>query len=108
MDEREKAFATLRRKRPITWQPPFEDGLIDEPADYGYWAITTHRHLVEVTRRQDDFLSSPSILMENLPVQVIEAAQSIIAMDPPRHTGLRRLMAAAFTPKQMRRIEDQI
>ncbi len=108
MDEREKTFAVLRKERPITWQPPFEDGLIEEPEDYGYWAITTHRHLVEVTRRPEDFLSAPSILMENLPVQVIEAAQSIIAMDPPRHTALRRLLASAFTPKQMRRIEDQI
>lgn len=108
MDEREKTFAVLRKERPITWQPPFEDGLIDEPEDYGYWAVTTHRHLVEVTRRPEDFLSAPSILMENLPVQVIEAAQSIIAMDAPRHPPLRRLMASAFTPRQMRTIEDQI
>ncbi|WP_019875158.1 cytochrome P450 [Sporichthya polymorpha] len=106
--EREKTFAVLRRERPITWQPPFEAQLIEVPDDYGYWAITTHRHLIEVTRRPEDFRSAPSILMENLPVQVIDAAQSIIAMDPPRHTGLRRLLASAFTPKQMRRIEDQI
>lgn len=107
-DEREKSFAVLRKERPITWQPPFEDQLIEVPDDYGYWAITTHRHLVEVTRRPEDFRSAPSILMENMPVQVIDAAQSIIAMDPPKHTGLRRLLASAFTPKQMRRIEDQI
>ena len=108
MDEREKTFAILRKERPITWQPPFADQLIDEPEDYGYWAITTHRHLVEVTRRPDDFRNAPSILMENVPVQTVEAAQSIIGMDPPRHTQLRRLLASAFTPKQMRRIEDQI
>jgi cytochrome P450 len=106
--ERERTFAVLRRERPITWQPPFEDQLIEVPDDYGYWAITTHRHLIEVTRRPEDFRSAPSILMENMPVQVIDAAQSIIAMDPPRHTALRRLLASAFTPKQMRRIEDQI
>lgn len=52
MDEREKTFAVLRRERPITWQPPFEDNLMPTPDDYGYWAITTHRHLVEVTRRR--------------------------------------------------------
>ena len=107
-DERERSFAVLRRDRPITWQPPFEDQLIDDPSDYGYWAVTTHRHLVEVTRRPDDFLSGPGIVMENLPVEVMESAQSIIAIDPPRHTGLRKLLASAFTPKQMRRIEDQI
>ncbi|MBA2324263.1 MAG: cytochrome P450 [Pseudonocardiales bacterium] len=108
MDARERSFAVLRRERPITWQPPFEDQLLEVPDDYGYWAITTHRHLVEVTRRPDDFLSGPGILMENVPAELVEAGQSIIAMDPPRHTALRRLMAAAFTPKQMRRIEDRI
>jgi cytochrome P450 len=39
---------------------------------------------------------------------MLEAAQSMIAMDPPRHTKLRRLVSSAFTPKQIRRIEDQI
>jgi cytochrome P450 len=108
MDEREESFAVLRRDRPITWQPPFSDQLMPVEDDYGYWAITTHRHLVEVTKRPQDFLSGPGIVMDNLPTEFLESAQSIIAMDPPRHTKLRRLMSAAFTPKQMRRIEDQI
>lgn len=108
MDDREESFAVLRKERPITWQPPFEDQLMPVEDDYGYWAITTHRHLVEVTRRPQDFLSGPGIVMDNLPTEFLEAAQSIIAMDPPRHTKLRRLVGSAFTPKQMRRIEDQI
>ncbi|HEX4250568.1 MAG TPA: cytochrome P450 [Pseudonocardia sp.] len=108
MDEREESFAVLRRDRPITWQPPFADQLMPVEDDYGYWAITTHRHLVEVTKRPQDFLSGPGIVMDNLPTEFLESAQSIIAMDPPRHTKLRRLMSSAFTPKQMRRIEDQI
>jgi len=108
MDEREQSFAVLRRERPITWQRAFEDQLLDDPGDHGYWAITTHRHLVEVTRRPRDFLSGPGILMENVPAELVESAQSIIGMDPPRHTQLRRLMTSAFTPKQMRRIEDRI
>jgi cytochrome P450 len=29
-------------------------------------------------------------------------------MDPPRHTKIRRLMAAAFTPKQLARIDEHI
>jgi cytochrome P450 len=108
MDEREESFAVLRRERPITWQPPFSDQLMPVEDDYGYWAVTTHRHLTEVTKRPQDFLSGPGIVMDNLPTEFLESAQSIIAMDPPRHTKLRRLMSAAFTPKQMRRIEDQI
>jgi cytochrome P450 len=108
MDEREKSFAALRRLRPITWQRPFDDQLLPVDDDYGYWAITTHRHLIEVTRRPHDFLSGPGITMDNLPPEILESSQSMIAMDPPQHTKLRRLVAAAFTPKQIRRIEAQI
>jgi len=98
MDEREKSFAVLRKERPITWQPPFEENLVPVEDDYGYWAITTHRHLVEVTRRPDDFLSGPGIVADNVPAELLEAAQSIIAMDAPRHTKLRRLTRSGATP----------
>jgi cytochrome P450 len=108
MFDRERSFAVLRDRDSITWHPPFEDQLIDDPQDYGFWAITKYDDLVEVTKRHEDFLSGPGILMENLPFEFVESAQSIIGMDPPRHTKLRRLVAAAFTPKQMRRIDDMI
>jgi cytochrome P450 len=108
MDERERSFAVLRAQRPITWQRPFDDQVLPVEDDYGYWAVTTHRHLIEVTRRPLDFISGPGITMENLPPAMLESSQSIIAMDPPQHTKLRRLMASAFTPKQIRRIETQI
>jgi cytochrome P450 len=106
--EREKTFAVLRRERPISWQPPLEENLLPVEDDYGYWAITSYRHLVEVTKRNDDFLSGPGIVGDNIPVEMLESAQSIIAMDAPKHTKLRRLVSSAFTPKQMRRIEDRI
>ncbi|MGA7054499.1 MAG: cytochrome P450, partial [Mycobacterium sp.] len=37
-----------------------------------------------------------------------EGSQSFLAMDPPRHTKLRKVVSAAFTPRQVRRIEDSI
>jgi cytochrome P450 len=86
MDERERSFAELRGRGTPTWHPPFEDQLLEVPDDYGFWAVTTYDDLVEITRRHEDFLSEPSILMENLPAEAVEAGQSIIKMDPPRHT----------------------
>ncbi|PKV92524.1 cytochrome P450 [Amycolatopsis roodepoortensis] len=108
MAERDANFAALRADRPVTWHRPFEEQLLDDPEDYGFWAIVRHADLVEVTKRHEDFLSGPGILMESLPPELVEAAQSIIGMDPPRHTKMRRLVASAFTPKQMRRINDRI
>ena len=107
-DEREKTFARLRERGTVTWHPPFEDSLLDDPDDHGFWAVTTYDDLVEVTKRHEDFLSGPGILMESAPAELVEAAQSIIAMDPPRHSKMRKLVSAAFTPKQMRRINDRI
>ena len=104
MVERDKNFAVLRERDTITWHPPFEDQLLDDPDDHGFWAITSYDDLIEVTKRHEDFLSGPGILMESLPADFVEAGQSIIGMDPPRHTQLRRLVASAFTPKQMPRI----
>lgn len=107
-DVREKTFAVLRERGTVTWHPPFQEQLLEDPEDYGFWAVTRYDDLVEVTKRHQDFLSGPGILMENLPAEFVEAGQSIIGMDPPRHTKLRRLVASAFTPKQMRRIESRI
>ena len=38
--ERERSFAVLRAERPVSWHPPVEDALMDDPLDRGYWAIT--------------------------------------------------------------------
>jgi cytochrome P450 len=106
--EREKTFALLRTERPVSWHRPFDDQLMEDPQDYGFWAITRHADLVEVTKRHDDFRSGQGAMMENWPPEFIAASASIAAMDPPDHTQLRRLVASAFTPRQMRRIEDRI
>ncbi|MBC7373704.1 MAG: cytochrome P450, partial [Frankiales bacterium] len=46
--------------------------------------------------------------MESMPQELLDAGQGFIAMDPPRHTKIRRLLSSAFTPKQIARINDQI
>lgn len=53
MDEWEKSFAVLRRQRPVSWHSPFEDQLLDDPDDHGFWAIVTYDDLVEVTKRHE-------------------------------------------------------
>ena len=106
--DREKVFAELRAERPISWHRPVKNGMFEDPNDQGFWAVVRHADLVEVTRRPGDFLSGRGITFESLPLEVLDAAQGFIAMDPPRHTKIRRLMAAAFTPKQLARIDEHI
>ena len=106
--EREKTFAELREHRPVSWHAPVDERLIDDPNDQGFWAVVRHADLVEVTKRHEDFLSGEGIVFDSVPQEVLDSGQGFIAMDPPRHTKVRRLLTSAFTPKQIRRIDEQI
>ncbi len=106
--ERERSFAVLRAERPVSWHPLVEDAMLNDPDDSGFWAITRHADIVTVSRTNDVFLSGKGVMFENYPEEVLESTQSFLAMDPPRHTMLRKLATAAFTPRQVRRIEDSI
>jgi cytochrome P450 len=106
--DRERSFAVLRAERPVSWHPPVEDALMPDPDDPGYWAVTRRADIATVSRNNDVFLSGRGVMFENIPVELLEASQSFLAMDPPRHTKLRKIAHAAFTPRQVRRIEDSI
>lgn len=106
--DRERSFAELRAERPVSWHPPVEDALMHDPEDKGYWAVTRHADIVAVSRNSEVFLSGKGVLFENVPEELLEASQSFLAMDPPRHTKIRKVVHAAFTPRQVRRIDDSI
>ena len=79
-----------------------------DPADPGYWAVTRRADIVTISRNNEVFVSGRGVMFESIPVELLEASQSFLAMDPPRHTKLRKLAHAAFTPRQVRRIEESI
>ncbi|OBH11493.1 cytochrome P450 [Mycobacterium sp. E1747] len=106
--ERERSFAVLRAERPVSWHPPVQDALMPDPDDRGYWAVTRRADIATVSRNNEVFLSGQGVMFESIPVELLEASQSFLAMDPPRHTKLRKLVSAAFTPRQIRRVEDSI
>lgn len=106
--DRERSFAVLRAERPVSWHSPVKDTLMDDPDDPGYWAVTRRSDIVAVSRNNDVFRSGKGVMFATIPEELLEASQSFLAMDPPRHTLLRKLVSAAFTPRQVRRIDDAI
>jgi cytochrome P450 len=54
------------------------------------------------------FVSGQGVIFENVPAEMLEMTQSFLAMDDPRHAKLRKLISAAFTPRQVTRISDRI
>jgi cytochrome P450 len=106
--EREESFAVLRRERPVSWHPPAEGSMMPPEEGGGFWAATSHEMVCAVSRDPETFCSGEGIQMEDVPPDILEAVSSFLAVDAPRHTKLRRLVSSAFTPKRVKKIEDQI
>ena len=106
--DRERVFAALRDHDPVSWQPPVEGAVAPVPGETGYWAVVRHADVVTVSRDVDRFISSGGVLYDDLPEDYREMTQSFLGMDSPRHETMRRIVAAAFTPKQIGRITEEI
>ncbi|NKQ54219.1 cytochrome P450 [Amycolatopsis sp. K13G38] len=106
-EERERSFRILRDERPVSWHPPLEGALMP-PQQEGVWAVVRHEDIVRVSKDYETFSSAHGVMQEEVPEDILDAAQSFLGMDPPRHTRLRRLISSAFTPRQVAKIEEQI
>ncbi len=84
-------FARLREDEPVSWVP--------EPDGSGFWAITRHADVVEVSRDYARFTAARGIRIESMDPDELEARRSMMEFDPPEHTRLRRLVQPGFTPK---------
>jgi cytochrome P450 len=106
---REAAFAELRRERPISWQGPPESVLVEpEEGTGGYWAVVRYDDVRAISRNPETFCSGQGVLFDDAPPEMLEATQSFLATDAPRHTKLRGLVSSAFTPRQVARIGERI
>ena len=107
-DEREAIYRELRNNRPVTWQRPVEDAVTPDPDDPGYWAVVRHEDICAVSRDHLTYISGQGVLFDMLPDIFLEMSQSFLAMDDPKHDKLRKLVSAAFTPRQIKRIDEKI
>jgi cytochrome P450 len=108
MAERDATFAELRRDRPVSWHRPPEGMLVPSEDDPGFWAVVRHADIGYISKNPALFCSGRGVQFQDAPPELLEATQSFLAMDAPRHTQLRKIVSAAFTPKQVRRVEDRI
>ncbi len=106
-EEREPYFKLLRDERPVSWHPPIEGTMIPAPVD-GVWAITRNEDIGYVSKNPDIFCSGQGVIIEAVPDDILDAAQSFLAMDGIKHSTLRRLVSSVFTPRQVAKIGDQI
>src|SRR5215469_10332339 len=107
--QRHAAYARLRAMQP----PPFfevpENADVFGTDDRGYYALVRHADVAEASRNPELFSSAAGATsMIDLPVEFNEYFGSMINMDDPRHARLRRIVSRAFTPKMIRKFEDDV
>lgn len=106
---RDEAFAALRREAPVSHHPPPQGILgLAERDERGYWAVVTYDDVRAISRDPATSCSGEGVQFADAPPELLEASQSFLAMDAPRHTKLRGLVSSAFTPRQVARIEAGI
>ena len=107
------------------WQPIFKEMREQAPinkitgSDFNdYWNITTLKPIQHVEALPDIYSSSfehggitivsDDDLLEQIPEDQRIVMPMFIAMDRPKHTEERRVVAPAFTPAEMTRMSDEI
>ncbi len=93
-------FARLRRDDPVSW--------CDEVDGRGFWAVTRYHDVLAVSRQPELFSSAQGIRLEDMTAEECEARRTIMELDPPQHTALRRLVSRPFTPRGVQQYAEQV
>ena len=104
-------LAEVRRTEPIWWneQPIGKGGFNDG----GYWVVTKHKDVKEVSRRSDVFSTWQNTAIprfaDDMTREDIDLQRFVLLnMDPPQHTRLRRIISRGFTPRAIGRLRDEL
>lgn len=102
-------FAALRRTAPVWWadQDPENGGGF---RDGGYWVISKHAHIREISRDPQTWSSHDNGCVmrytNDVSREELEAAKVLMHnSDPPVHTRLRKLVSRMFTPRSIVALE---
>jgi cytochrome P450 len=103
-------YAAYQRLRALESPPFFASG--QSPfggEERGYYALVRHADVAEASRNPQLFSSaSGATSIFDLPTEFNEYFGSMISMDDPRHARLRRIVSRAFTPKMIKKFEEDV
>lgn len=91
-------FKQLRAMPGLAWNP-----LPAEGDDAGFWSVGRFNDIVKISRDTETFSSAVGhIQIYNIDEDALGVRASMIDMDPPDHSRLRRLVNPGFIPKNIR------
>jgi len=103
---RDQTFGKLRAAHGLSWHAPWPSMFgLKEP---GFWALTRRADIAYVSQHPELFTSAEGVALNPMPAEIQRFASFFLTMDPPQHTTYRRLISSAFTPRNVRKIEEQI
>ena len=106
-------WAQLRKSEPVHWVQK-EDRSVDGFGDAGYWVVSKHADVKEVSRRTNEVFSA----WENTAVPrfspgmdrgIIEMLRFLILnQDGEEHKKHRRIISKGFTPRNVEKLRDTL
>ena len=105
--QRYAAYRTLRALE----SPPFFE--VEESPfgiqERGYYALLRYADVAEASRNPQLFSSAAGTTsVYDLPTEFLDYFGSMISMDDPRHARLRRIVSRAFTPKMIKKFDEDV
>jgi linalool 8-monooxygenase len=102
-DDCHGVFARLRAGEPVYWNP--------EADSTGFWAVTRYEDVVRVVQDPETFsaaVENGGMRIFNKHEVTVDPKPHLLAMDPPRHTQLRRALQPLFTPQVVATLESRV
>lgn len=97
LDDPYPAYRALREHDPV-----------HHHADPEFWALSRFEDVWEAVRDPERFSSASGLTFWPDEIARLGLAPTIVMLDPPRHTELRRLIGQAFSPRRVSLLEDAI
>ena len=93
-------FQRLRAEDPVSWWKE-KDGS-------GFWAITRYHDILAVSQNSQVFSSALGIRLEEMSDEELRARRTMMELDPPEHTGYRRMVQSPFSNREVMAVENGI
>jgi cytochrome P450 len=93
-------FAWLRDNDPVHWHV--------EPDGPGFFALTRYDDVRAVGKDPATYSSFPTIMIPDGEGGLVGDHTMMLTMDPPQHTGMRRMIAPDFVPRAAREWRPRI
>jgi hypothetical protein len=111
----EMVEATFTPRSGASWRDPFPmyRALRDHaPVHYvehgDYWVLSRFDDVFAAARDVETFSSASGLTFSYGEIEALKLAPTIVMMDPPEHSTVRRLVSRGFTPRAVQYLEPQV